>query len=124
MSEPISQCVKKSDVQRTKDDSVLVNVDGEESGGQGSMSKTREEENALTTYTAFSKNFTKGKQTKSNAPHASKETKNASTNLILFSTSKKRGRKNPEQTNNLQPAGDNPKLCNLKGREVRQISAK
>ena len=84
-------------------------VDGEESGGQGSMSKTWEEENVLTTHTAFSKNLTKGKQTKSNAPHARKETKNASTNLILYSTSRKRGRNDPEQTHKLQPAGDNPK---------------
>ena len=124
MSEPISQCVKKSDVQRTKDDSAMGSVNGEESGGHGCISKNREEENVLTTHTAFSKNFTNGKQTKAYTPHASKETKNASTNLILYSTSKKRGRNDPEQTHKLQPAGDNPKLCNLKGREVRQISAK
>ena len=38
MSEPSSQCVKKiSDVQRTKDDSVMESVDGEESAKKQRM---------------------------------------------------------------------------------------
>ena len=87
-------------------------------------SKTSEEENVLTTQTAFYKNFTKGKQAKSNTPYASKEAKNTSTNLILNSTNKKRGRNDPEKTHTLQPAGDYSELCNLEGSKVRQISVK